>query len=283
MPPCVVSLRVVLTSMILIVAVIAAAISFAPLYTASLSSATNSGDSFSGSISREIGQSVTANFNNMQSTVTTMVTAAYLNAWSSTDIASMIRWMNYAIALGADTVNIALDTNVTWTASYVAPDGSLISANQFVLIRYNGSTAVVYIINTTGQLSITFGPLTFPSNLTFQAQSFYPGIRQRPQSWGAPYSSNAFAVLPCGAPLRVPNGTSFGAFVVTTRTKVIVDYMLSLKVATTGRAMLVDPSNGLFIASNNAADPLTKVVNGTTVVASYTDVVDPLIRKVVSG
>lgn len=62
MAACVVPLRVVLTAMILVVAVIAAAVSFAPLYTASLSSATDSGQAFSASISREIVSSVSHNF-----------------------------------------------------------------------------------------------------------------------------------------------------------------------------------------------------------------------------
>ena len=151
---------------------------------------------------------------------------------------------------------------------------------MFVLVKYNVSTGEAYYINTTD--------LTVISSLTsvnYRNKQFYPLIRSH-RGWGNPYIGTSLgapeAVLPCGAPIVLPNSTSVGAFNVRTRMKVIVDYMQSLRVATTGRAMLLDPSTGYFIGNNNAADPVTKVVNGTTVVASYTDVVDPLIRKVVS-
>ncbi|CUG90954.1 mitogen-activated protein kinase, putative, partial [Bodo saltans] len=282
---CVVPLRVVLTSMILFVAIVAAAVSFAPLYTASLSSATDSGQSFSLSISREVVSSVSQNFAVMQNTATAMVTAARLGGWSQSDIPGIIKWMEYGVALGADSINIIFDGTIMWTAGFVAPDGFTVPTGQFALVKYNSTFAEAYVVNLSDQ-SIVSGPIYSPSTTNFRSRQYYTVIRQR-QGWGDPFIGTSLglseAVLPCGAPVVLPNGTSVGAFYVRTRAKVIVDYMQSLKVATTGRAMLLDPKTQNFIGSNNALDPLTKTVNGTIVVTSYTDVVDPLARKVVSS
>jgi class 3 adenylate cyclase len=284
---CVIPLRVVLTSMILFVAIVAAAVSFAPLYTASLSSATDSGQEFSESISREVVAHVSQNFAVMQSTASTMVTAALLGGWSDTDVPGIIKWMNHGVSLGADVINMIFDGTIIWSAGYTAPNGTIVPKTMFVLVKYNATHGETFYINATDRTVIS-GPSYFTSTTSsgYRGRQFYPVVRQR-QAWGDPYVGLSVgvpsAVLPCGAPIVLPNGTAIGAFNVRTRAKVISDYMQSLKIATTGRAMLVDPSTRNFLGSNNAADPVSKTVNGTVVVTSYTDVVDPLIQKVVAA
>ncbi|CUG10851.1 unnamed protein product, partial [Bodo saltans] len=227
----------------------------------------------------------------MQSTASAMVTAAKLGGWSESDLPGIIKWTNHGVTLGADSINMIFDGTIVYTAGFTAPDGSTAPAGQFVLTKYNLTTGEAYFISTSN-LSVVSGPVFFASrsSVLYRGRQFYPVIRQH-QGWGDPYIGTALgvseAILPCGAPIVLPNGTSVGAFNVRTRAKVIVDYVQQLKVASTGRVMLVDPATRLFIASNNAADPLTKLVNrtavsnGTAVVTSYTDVVDPLIRSVV--
>jgi class 3 adenylate cyclase len=282
---CVVSLRIVLTSMVLAVAIVAAAVSFGPLYIASLNSATDSGEAFSASISREIVSSVQTYFAVMQNSATVMTSAAKLGGWSQDDVPGIIKWMGYAVVLGADSINIIFDGIVMWTAGFVTPSNTNVPDGQFVLVKYNKSKGETYVINSTDLTTIS-GPTYFASTLDFRTRQYYTVIRQR-QGWGNPFIGVSLglseAVLPCGAPIVLPNGTAVGGFYVRTRARVIVDYFLGLKVATTGRAMLVDPLTQLFVASNSPLDPLTKTVNGTVLVTSYTDAVDPLIRSVVAA
>lgn len=279
-----ISLRVGLLLMVLIVAIVAAAVSFGPLYVTSIDSATNSGTQFSESISREIVTSTARYFGVMQQTATVMVAGARLGGWSESDVPGITRWMNYGVTLGADSINMIFDGLVMWTAGYVRPDNTNVNASQFVLVKYNMTYGVEYIVNTT-DLTVS-APNPFVSTLNFRTRQYYPVIRAA-QAWAQPFIGVSLgvseAVLPCGAPIVLPNGTAVGGFYVRTRAKVIVDYFRTIKVAQTGRAMLIDPATQFFVASNSLLDPLTKVVNGTVVVTSYTDVADPLSRRVVSA
>lgn len=286
MASCTVSLRIVLVSMVLLVAIVAAAVSFAPLYEASLSAATDSGQDFSASISREIASSTRQYFDVMQNSATVMVSAAKLGGWAEEDVPGIRRWMNYGVTLGSDSINMIFDGIVMWTAGHTKYDNTDVGPGEFVLVKYNLSYGEAYVVNTT-DLSTIEGPTYFASTLNFRNRQYFPVIRSR-QGWGRPFIGVSLgvseAVVPCGAPIVLPNGTSVGGFYVRTRAKIVVEYFQSLKVATTGRAMLVDPETGFFVASNNPADPLTKTFpNGTTVVTSYTDVVDPLIQSVTAS
>ncbi|CUG64633.1 membrane-associated protein, putative, partial [Bodo saltans] len=269
--------------MVLVVAIIAAAVAFAPLYVASLDSATDSAESFSQAIALEIAAKVEQYFAVLQSLTTTMVTASHLGAWSKSDNASIVTWMSYGVTLGADSINMIFDGNIMWTASYAMQNNSNIQDGLFVLTKYNLSVATWYAMNIT-TLVVQEGPYYFASTLNFRNLQFYAPIRAR-QTWGAPYIGTVLGkpetVLPCGAPIVLPNGTSVGAFYVRRRTMQVVQYIRSLKIASTGRAMLVDPTTGYFIASNVLADPLVK--NRTTgtgyLVTNYTDSTDPVIQE----
>lgn len=279
-----VSLQIILLSMILVVAIVAAAVSFAPLFTASSTNAENQGRDYSLSISTQIVQSVEKYFGRMQNTATQMVAGAKLGGWALDDTNGIMNWMNYGVTLGADSINMIFDQPTMWTAGFVTPSNVAVPDGQVVMVRYNGSHAHSYVLHMSNLSQVSF---TITSNtLNFRQRQYFTVIRQT-QGWGNPLVGVSLgiseAVLPCGAPIVMPNGTSVGAFYVRTRAAIIVDYFRTLQVAQTGRAMLVDPRTNNFVASNSPLDPLLATVNGVVSVANYTHVRDPLLVRVTAA
>lgn len=150
------------------------------------------------------------------------------------------------------------DDATTWTASYTKPDESAVASGEFALVKYNGTDGEMYIVNTSDLTTIS-GPTLVLSDPAYRNQSFFPDIRAR-QSWGPLFVGTVVggdddAVLPCDGPYWIINGSSIGAFYVKTWSLVIVDYVQQLKVATSGRVLLVDHTTGDLIATNNPRRP----------------------------
>ncbi|CUG74019.1 membrane-associated protein, putative, partial [Bodo saltans] len=268
--------------MVLVVAIVAAAVSFGPLYTASLNAAVDTGMAFSATISREITASVTRELDAMQNITSVLVNAAKFGGYSEDNVRGVTQWLTYATSFGADSANLIFDSGITWTATREMQNGSDVQHGSCALIKYNMTTAELYMINTSDFSTIS-GPIFYADALDYRTHAYYPTLRSR-QAWGhvtiEEFDGFYEAVLPCGAPLVLPNKTSVGAIYLHTRANVIVEYVRELEVAKTGRVMLFDPSSGSLVATNNPADPLTKSVNGTVVDAKFTDATDPLIRRV---
>lgn len=180
--PFTISLRIVLTSMVLLVAIVATVVSFVPLYVASMDSATLSAEEFSEIIAVEIAEKIEKTLSTLQNAATVMTSAAKLGAWSPDDVPSIRKWMNYGVGLGADSVNMIFDDNITWTAGHVKPDTTVVNLTELVLIKYNTTFGEMYIVNATDLTTIS-GPTFFPGDPNFKSKPFYPSIRAN-QSWG---------------------------------------------------------------------------------------------------
>ena len=203
-----ISLHVILLAMVLVVAIAAAAVSFAPLYVVALSNAEDSAKSYKLSITREIALRVEVLFDNVQSVVSTMTAAAQMGSWAEGDVASITQWMRHGVTRSeASGVNMVFDNGVVWTAGYVRPDSSAVAAGTFALVKYNTTHGIERIVGT--QNLSTLSTSIFSTTTDLRTREFFPLIQSQ-QRWGDAFVDTSLGVaeavvLPCGAPIVLPD------------------------------------------------------------------------------